>query len=87
LTFLVRTVNETEYSLFSREAYDVFKANPTVGRARPLVIEPMQIAKRNLYPGMTLRYDGTEVIPVLRGGGDVAGTKIRCLSVFECLRT
>jgi hypothetical protein len=25
------TVNETEYSLFSREAYDAFKANPTVG--------------------------------------------------------
>jgi hypothetical protein len=28
--FICTTVNETEYSLFNREAYNTFKANPTV---------------------------------------------------------
>ena len=35
--FTTVLVNETEYSLFSREAYDTFKANPTVSLCRVYV--------------------------------------------------
>lgn len=52
-----RTVNETEYSLFSQEAYDAFKANPTV---RPSLVDAGSLGRGIHIKPLLRRFGGIE---------------------------